>query len=328
MHHHQPIVTVAQLGIGPIGAEIARLVLTKPRLRLVAAVDTDPEKVGHDLGEVIGLGRTVGIVVTDRLDVKADVVCHSTGSRLENELPVITALLEKGCHVISTCEELAYPVDQSIRETLQKTARSNSVTLLGTGVNPGFVMDKLPLTLTAACEEVRGIAIERVVDASKRRAPLQRKVGAGMTPEEFGKAVAAGRIRHTGLKESLLMLANGLDLALESVSEESIEPVLATTDVDTGVLRVSKGNAAGVHQAISATAKNGATIRLDLKVYVGAEKSSDTIVISGKPDIRAIVDGGVHGDTATAAMVVNVIPRVLMAHPGLLSMDDIPVSFR
>jgi 4-hydroxy-tetrahydrodipicolinate reductase len=328
MHHHQQVVRVAQFGVGPIGAEIARVILTKPWLELVAAVDTDPEKTGRDLGDVIGLGRNVGVVVTERLDVDAEVVCHSTGSSLRNELSVLTALLGRGCHVISTCEELSYPVDPELRETLQKAARSNGVTLLGTGVNPGFVMDKLPLTLTAACEEIHGVEISRVVDASKRRAPLQRKVGAGMTPEEFRKGVSAGKIKHMGLRESLLMLANGLDLELESVSEELIEPVIADADVDTGVLKVAAGQAAGVHQTISARAVNGTTLSLDLRMYVGASKSSDTVVISGKPEIRAVVEGGVHGDTATAAMVVNAIPRVMLAHPGLLSMDDIPVSFR
>lgn len=328
MRHHQPVVTIAQLGVGPIGSEIVRLAMTKPWLRVVAAVDTDPGKVGRDLGEVIGLGRDIGVVVTDRLTTRADVVCHSTSSRLADELPVLTTLLENGSHVISTCEELSYPVDQSIRESLQKTARSKGVTLLGTGVNPGFVMDKLPLTLTAACEDVRGIEIRRVVDASKRRAPLQRKIGAGMTVAEFHEGVAAGRIRHTGLRESLLMLANGLDLELETISDELVEPVIAKGKIDTGILEVAAGHAAGIHQSISARAANGVTLDLDLRVYVGAEKTSDTIVIHGKPDIRAVIEGGVHGDTAAAAMVVNAIPRVLGAHPGLLSMDDIPVSFR
>jgi 2,4-diaminopentanoate dehydrogenase len=328
MHPHQHTVTVAQFGIGPIGAEIARLILTKPWLQLVAAVDADPAKVGRDLGEVIGLGRTVGVVVTERLEVAAEVICHSTGSRLADELAVLTSLLARGSHVISTCEELAYPVDQDIRESLQKTARSHAVTLLGTGVNPGFVMDKLPLTLTAACEQVRGIEIERVLDASRRRAPLQRKVGAGLSPAAFREEVAAGRMRLVGLRESLLMLANGMHLELASVSSERIEPVIAKEDVDTGVLRVARGSVAGIHQTIGATAVNGTTFSLDIRIFVGAEPSSDTILIHGIPDIKAVIEGGVHGDTATAAMVVNAIPRVLHTHHGLLSMDDIPVGFR
>lgn len=328
MHPHQHTVTVAQFGIGPIGGEIARLILTKPWLKLVAAVDNDPGKVGRDLGDVIGLGHRVGVVVTDRLDARAEVICHSTGSRLADELSVLAALLARGSHVISTCEELAYPVDQDIRESLQKTARSHAVTLLGTGVNPGFVMDKLPLTLTAACEQVRGIEIERVLDASKRRAPLQRKVGAGLSPAAFREEVAAGRIRLVGLRESLLMLANGMHLELGSVSSERIEPVIAKEDVDTGVIRIARGNVAGIHQAIGAKAFNGTTFSLDIRIYAGAETSSDTIRIHGIPDIKAVIEGGVHGDTATAAMVVNAIPRVLTAHHGLLSMDDIPVGFR
>ncbi len=328
MHHHKSTVSVAQIGVGPIGAEIVRLILTKPWLKLVAAVDKDPEKVGRDVGEALGMERRVGVVITQDLEVPAEVVCHSTGSRLDGELPLLVELLERGCHVISTCEELSYPVDMEIREALQKTARSNSVTLLGTGVNPGFVMDKLPLTLTAACEEVHSIEINRVVDASKRRAPLQRKVGAGMTVAAFREAAAAGRIKHMGLKESLLMLANGLALELDSVSDETIDPMVATSDLDTGVLKVKSGEAAGVHQTISAKATDGTALSLDLKMYVGAETPADTVIIKGTPDIHAVIDGGVHGDTATAAMVVNAIPRVLAAHPGLLSMDDIPVSFR
>jgi 4-hydroxy-tetrahydrodipicolinate reductase len=124
------------------------------------------------------------------------------------------------------------------------------------------------------------------------------------------------------------MLANGLDLELATISEEIIEPVIAAADFDTGVLKVRKGEVAGVHQTISAGAANRTRLSLDLRMYVGAEKSRDTIVIKGLPDIKAVIEGGVHGDTATAAMVVNAIPRVLNAHPGLLSMDDIPVSFR
>jgi 2,4-diaminopentanoate dehydrogenase len=183
--------TVAQYGIGPIGAEIARLLLTKTWVKLAAAVDIDPNKIGKDLGEVIGLGREVGVKVTADLPGKVDVVCHSTGSRLREVAGQLRSLLEKGSHVVSTCEELSFPLDGKIREELQHVARSGNVTLLGTGVNPGFVMDKLPLTVTSVCQEVKSVEIIRIQNASTRREPLQRKVGAGMTDSEFRAAVAS-----------------------------------------------------------------------------------------------------------------------------------------
>lgn len=326
MNPVQPI-TVAQYGIGPIGAEIARLLLTKPWLRVVAAVDVDPNKIGKDLGEVIGLDREVGIKVTAELTTKADVVCHSTGSRLRDVSGQLKDLLERGSHVVSTCEELSFPLDQQIREELQQIARTKNVTLLGTGVNPGFVMDKLPLTVTSVCQRIDSVEIIRIQNASTRREPLQRKVGAGMTPDEFRAAVAAGKIKHMGLRESLMMVGKGLGAEFESVSEEKIEPIIAEREVKTQYLTCAAGQVAGVNQTIYGRGK--INVSLELRMYVGAEDvAADRVIVHGVPDVEMVIKGGVHGDRATAAMVVNSIPRVVSARPGVLTMDDIPVSFR
>jgi 4-hydroxy-tetrahydrodipicolinate reductase len=320
-------ISVAQYGIGPIGAEIARLLLTKPWVKLVAAVDIDPNKIGKDVGEVIGLGREVGLKVTPEIEGKPEVVCHSTGSRLTEVHAQLRALLEHGCHVVSTCEELSFPIDRSIREELQKVARGHNVTLLGTGVNPGFVMDKLPLTLTAVCQDIQSVDIIRIQNASTRREPLQRKVGAGMTVAEFRAAVDAGKIKHMGLHESLLMVGNGLGVEFEQVSDEKIDPIVAEREVVTQYLRVAPGQVAGVHQTIDGRGR--INVRLELRMYVGAEDvAADRVIVKGVPDLQLEIKGGVHGDRATAAMVVNAIPRVISARPGVLTMDDIPVSFR
>ena len=322
----QPI-AVAQYGIGPIGAEIARLLFTKPWLKVVAAVDIDPDKIGKDLGEVIGLGRETGVRITPALDVKADVVCHSTGSRLVEVTNQLKDLLGRGAHVVSTCEELSFPLDAAIREDLQHAARANNVTLLGTGVNPGFVMDKLPLTITSVCQDVKSVEIIRIQNASTRREPLQRKVGASMTVDEFRAAVGAGKIKHMGLKESLIMVGNGLGVEFTEVSEEKIEPIIAGREVVTQYLRVAPGQVAGVHQTIYG--KGRIDVSLELRMYVGAEDlAADRVIVRGVPDVEMEIKGGVHGDRATAAMVVNSIPRVVQARPGVLTMDDIPVSYR
>jgi 2,4-diaminopentanoate dehydrogenase len=326
MNPMQPV-TVAQYGIGPIGAEITRLLLAKPWVKLVAAVDIDPAKVGKDVGPIIGLDREVGVKVTSQLNVKADVVCHSTGSRLRDVSAQLKALLERGSHVVSTCEELSFPLDREIREELQKTARAANVTLLGTGVNPGFVMDKLPLTLTSVCQRVDRLTIIRVQNASTRREPLQRKVGAGMTVGQFRTAVASGKIKHMGLRESLMLVGNGMGAEFEEVTDEKIEPIVAEREVVTQYLKVAPGQVAGVHQTIEGRGK--IAVSLELKMFVGAEATAaDRVIVKGIPDLEMEIKGGVHGDRATAAMVVNSIPRVIAARPGVLTMDDIPISFR
>ena len=322
----QPV-NVAQYGIGPIGAEIARLLLTKPWVRLVAAVDIDPKKIGRDVGEVIGLDREVGVKVTADLNAKCDVVCHSTGSRLREVSAQLKDLLSRGCHVVSTCEELSFPLDAAVREDLQQVARANNVTLLGTGVNPGFVMDKLPLTVTSVCQRVDEVQIIRIQNASTRREPLQRKVGAGMTTQEFRAAVDAGKIKHMGLRESLMLVGNGLGVEFDKVSEEKIEPIVAQREIVTQYLKVAPGQVAGVHQTIDGRGK--INVSLELRMYVGAEDvAADRVIVKGIPDVEMEIKGGVHGDRATAAMVVNAIPRVVVARPGVLTMDDIPISFQ
>jgi hypothetical protein len=322
----QPV-SIAQYGIGPIGAEIARLLLTKKWVRLVAAVDIDPNKIGKDLGDVIGLGRNAGVAVTSELQGKPEVVCHSTGSRLREVAPQLRALLEAGCHVVSTCEELSFPLDNALREELQQVARANNVTLLGTGVNPGFVMDKLPLTITSVCQDIKSVEIVRIQNASTRREPLQRKVGAGMTPEEFRSAVDAGKIKHMGLRESLMMVGSGLGVEFDSVSDEKIEPIVAPREIVTQYLKVAPGQVAGVHQTIEGRGR--IDVSLELRMYVGAEDvAADRVIVRGTPDVEMEIKGGIHGDRATAAMVVNAIPRVISARPGVLTMDDIAISFR
>src|ERR1051325_6595518 len=322
----QPI-SVAQYGIGPIGAEIARLLLSKPWVRLVAAVDIDPNKIGRDVGEVIGLGREVGVKVTPQIEGKPEVVCHSTGSRLRDVTGQLKDLLGRGCHVVSTCEELSFPLDLEVCEELQRTAHANNVTLIGTGVNPGFVMDKLPLTLTSVCQDIKQVDIIRIQNASTRREPLQRKVGASMTTEEFRSAVDAGKIKHMGLRESLMMVGNGLGVEFESVSDEKIEPIVADREIVTQYLKVAPGQVAGVHQTIEGRGR--INVSLELRMYVGAQDvAADRVIVRGTPDVEMEIKGGIHGDRATAAMVVNAIPRVISARPGVLTMDDIPVSFR
>jgi len=325
-------IRVVQYGLGPIGQELARLVVRRPGLALVGGIDIAPDLMGQELGEVLGL-EPVGVLVSDDAGgvlagSKPDVVLHATGSSLEQVVPQIETVIKQGASVISTCEELVWPFIRypELSQRLDQLARQRRVSVLGAGVNPGFVMDKLAITLMGACQEVRGVHIERVVDAARRREPLQRKVGAGLSVASFEKLAAAGKVRHVGLTESAYMVSNVLGLK-EIVVTEDIRPVIAEQDMRTDYLTVHRGEVAGVEQVATITVDNEEKIRLSLRIYIQAEEF-DHIAIDGVPPINMTIAGGVHGDRATAAIVVNCIPAVLDARPGLRTMVEIPLRYR
>ena len=325
-------IRIIQFGIGPIGAAIVRLIASKQNARIVGAIDIDPAKVGKDLGRVVGLDRDLGVVVSNSasevLAVDADVVVHSTSSYLNDVKDQLFQCLDAKHNVVSSCEELSYPLRKypELSAELNKRAKQNSVTLHATGVNPGFVMDKLALTLSSVCQKVDTVRVTRVVDASKRRLPLQKKVGAGMTEQQFKQEVDAGRIKHHGLPESAGLIADGMGIPVDQISEV-IEPVMAESDVTTEYLTVKKGQVAGVRQVCRATHNGEEKLYLELRMYVGAKDPADTISIKGAPDLTLTIPGGTHGDLATAAAIVNAIPAVVNANAGLKTVADIPVKF-
>jgi 4-hydroxy-tetrahydrodipicolinate reductase len=324
-------VRIIQYGVGPIGSAIVRALLERAGATIVGAIDIAAEKIGRDLGEVVG-APPLGIRVSDRAEEvlahKADVVVHSTSSYFEQVFDQLLACVRAGSHVVSTCEELAYPFRKypELSRRLDEAARAAGVAVLGTGVNPGFVMDKLVVTLATVCHRPERVLVRRIVDASQRRLPLQKKIGAGMTVEEFHEAVAAGRIRHVGLPESVALIADGLGIDVEAISE-TIEPILAEEEVRTEYLQVRKGQVAGVRQIARGLANGQERIHLDLQMYVGAKNPVDEIRLFGTPEISLQIPGGTPGDLATAAVVVNAIPLVLQAPPGLRTVVDIPVRF-
>lgn len=306
------------VGCGPIGCRVAAMAAGRPDIELVGAVDVDPGKLGRDVGE-LGNSESLGVSVSDDAadlvsKTKPDVAFHATGSSFRAVYPQIAGLLEAGVNVVSTCEELSYPYrrEPGLAGELDRLAKKNGVTVLATGINPGFLMDTWPLFMTAVCQEVKSIKAVRVQDASSRRLPFQQKIGAGCTPEEFRQRVAAGTLRHVGLEESIAMIAAGLGFELDDISE-TIEPVMADGQV-AGVRQVGRGMRGGRE-----------VITLEFVASLGAPESYDAVKIEGTPDLEVRIPGGVHGDLGTAAVVVNAARRVVEAPPGLLCMKDMPV---
>jgi len=325
-------IRVIQYGVGPIGASLVRLMRQKQAIEVIGAIDTDPAKTGRDLGEVAGASDAPwGVEIsadTDVLGEAADVVVHSTSSRLPAVMDQLTASLSAESCVVSTCEELAYPYRKypDLAAKLDREAKSWGVALVGTGVNPGFVMDKLVLTLAAAAQRIDSVRVTRTVDASKRRLPLQRKVGAGLSAEEFKEQVAAGTIKHHGLPESIAMVADGFGFEIDEITE-TIEPVIAREDFRTEFLEVGAGRAAGVHQIARGISGGKEKIYMELMMYVGAPESNDKIELRGEPNLVLTIPGGTHGDIATAALVVNTIPQILATPAGFKTSRDLPLCF-
>jgi 4-hydroxy-tetrahydrodipicolinate reductase len=323
-------VKIVQYGVGPIGVEVAKYALKKKGTEFVGAVDIDPNKVGRDLGEFT-VGRKIGVTITGDADellkrTRPDVVLHSTGSYVKDVKSQLLQIMKTGSDIVSTCEELSYPFlkNAKIAKELDAKARRNKVTVLGTGVNPGFVMDTLVLTTTGVCQDVKKLRASRIQDASYRRLPFQKKIGAGLSPAEFERKVAEGTIKHVGFPESVAMIAAGLGWKLDRI-EEKIEPKLAERTVGSEYLKVEAGQVAGLNQTASGILNEEPVIILNLQAYLGCPDSREWIVIDGQPPIDLTIKGGVHGDIATAAVVVNCIPRVLNSEPGLMTMKDLPV---
>jgi 4-hydroxy-tetrahydrodipicolinate reductase len=243
---------------------------------------------------------------------------------MEQVHPQLVEIIRAGLNIVSTCEELAYPWAQhpALAEELDKLAQKHGVTVLGTGVNPGFAQDTIAIAATGVCQDVKHITVTRTVEAGERRPQLQQKVGAGLSVAEFEEKAKGREIRHVGLEESLTMVAHALGWQLDKVTE-TIEPVVAEKPVKSQFVEVKRGQVSGVHQVARGFKGGQERIVLHLYMHLGTENPGDSVVIEGTPDIQLTIKG-IHGDLATAAMAVNAVPKVVSAPPGLVTMKDLP----
>lgn len=328
---HEKIRTI-HYGIGAIGAEVVRLALNRPEIEIVGAIDTNTAKAGRDLGEATGVGRPLGVTVSYEAepvlkDVYADVVVHCTGSSLTQVYPQLMSIVSSEKSVVSSCEELAFPWIRypDISAKLDRRARDTGVRVLGTGVNPGFLMDLLPLVLATACQQVKSIRVTRVVDVAKRRIQLQRKAGVGLSVQGFQQGANDGALGHVGLRESLFMVCDTIGWRLDDTTE-TLEPVIARERVKTEYFSVERGYVVGLRQSARGVTAGREVIRLDLEMSLGAKDPHDSIEIEGQPPIKVHIPGGVQGDLATAAIITNCVPAVARSRTlGLLSMRDMPL---
>jgi hypothetical protein len=319
-------------GLGPIGLQAARLAACKPGIEVVGAVDVREDLVGRSFRDVLGGDASVAGTVTRDLAgalaaSKPHVAIVTTSSHLPEVRDQLATIVSAGVNVVSATEELLYPPLHSpaVAEELDLLARENQATIIGTGINPGFIMDLLPTTLSGLCQDIERVEVVRIVDAAQRRAPLQAKVGATLSPEEFERRAEAGDIGHVGLIESIAFVASAFAWEIDRIEEE-LRPVVAEHVVESDYFAVQPGQVAGIRHSGRGYRGDHEYLSLRLEMYLGAQFPRDAVRIYGTPPIHLEIAGGVHGDLATCAALVNSVPGALAARPGLLSLRDVPVA--
>jgi hypothetical protein len=324
------LIGVIQYGLGPIGQSIVRDITQKAGFRILGAIDVDEQKVGKDLGELVGFETPFGVKVSSNSkevlsNEEAQLVILSTVSSLIDCYPQIEETIQSHKSLISTCEELVYSwlTHPDLSRRIDELAKKNGVAILGTGVNPGFIMDYVPLVVSGICKNVNRIKIFRIQDASLRRLSFQTKIGAGLKIAEFEKRQHKKQIRHVGLTESIHMIAGGLGWELDKTTDETF-PILAESTVESSFIKVPAGNVKGMRQIGKGFRNGEEIITLEMVMALGQDNPRDVIEIEGTPNVRLFFEGGVHGDIATTAIVVNSIPQLLKLSPGLKTMRDMP----
>ena len=325
-------IKVVNYGLGVIGLKLVEQILLKNKFKIVGAIDIAEELVGKDLGEVIGIDKHLGIKISNNpnkilSETKPDIVVHATRSYMKQVFDQLSEIIKNKVNIVSTCEELSYPhiTSPDLSQKLDKMAKQEGIIILGTGINPGFLMDYLPIVLTGPSRKVDKIEVSRQINASIRRIPFQKKIGAGLTLEDFHNNMEKGIITgHVGLEQSIGMIAAALKWKLDNISIGASEPIISQEGVSSDAITVKKGNVCGVKQKANGIKNGKEVISLDFRAYLGAEEEFDEIKIEGIPNINQRITPCIHGDIGTISMIINAIPRVIEASPGLKTMKDFP----
>ena len=325
------MIKVIQIGFGPLGVQTAKFIAKKSTIKTVAVVDNDPDlynkninDFSSDLDNKICISNSVNEALNN-INEKPDVAIITTVSSLKEIYNQINEVVKHNINIISTCEELSYPwkTDPALSKKLNDLCKLNNVACLGTGVNPGFLMDYLPSVLSTVCKEINKIRIYRVQDASFRRIPFQKKIGAGLDLSEFKNKELEGTLRHVGLTESLHLLAKSLNFDIDNVTE-TLNPVICKSDLN-GSINIKKGCARGVEQIAYGYLNSEVVIEMQFKAAVGESRSFDRIEVDGIPSFVSEIGGGINGDIATCSIAINSIKSIMKASPGLHTMADIAV---
>ena len=317
---NEPLPVIVQ-GLGPIGVRIVEAALAAPFLKVVGAVEINPEMVGRPLADVVEGAPDITIrdsIVAARADAPSDdtILIHCTGSYLDRVSPQIEEALRAGLHVVSTCEELTFPYERhaEIASALDALAQRAERTVVATGVNPGFLMDALPASLISISHSIQSVSVRRVQDPSRRRVPFQQKVGMGLSPAQWDERRDAGGFGHVGLVESARLLGDALGWTLTDWQHDMVPCRAAGQELVQGTLETLRG-----------TASDGRFVDLHFEANAAVDEEYDEIVVDGTPPLKLRFDGGVFGDDATAAAVLRAARVIPNTRRGLVTVLDLPL---
>ena len=308
---------VVLCGLGAIGTEVLNYLLER-RHEVVGVVDSAPEKAGRTVAEVTGL--PLGIVIQPSLESvptgDAEVAVFTTRSRISDMQQDIIRAAAARLDVVTTSEEMAFPEHAGVEAAreMDAVAKEKGVTIVGVGVNPGFVMDWVPAVVASASKNPTSIHIVRSVDVGRRRRQLQSKTGVGLSKARFDKDISEGKLGHVGLVESAHLIALSLGKELTEIKHD-VFPVLGSEDYVMGVRQFVEGRAGACQ------------IRLDLEMTM-TSADFDVVEVRGDPNLKLRFEKGVFGDSATVALTVHAVERVGWARPGLITILDLPLSGR
>lgn len=327
-------IRVLQWGLGAMGSGMARLALKKSGLKIVAAVDGYEGYNGKDLGEILGVENT-GVIVSNQPETvldkeKVDLVVIATTSWTEKQMPDLRKILKAGINCISIAEEMSTPEAQSpeLAKELDELAKANGVSILGTGVNPGYVLDLMVVMLSGGCHDVERIEASRVNDLSPYGPTVMETQGVGTSPEAFRAGVEAGTIvGHVGFPESIRMISDAIGLDVDRI-EEIREPIVSKVRRETPHVVIEPGMVAGCAHIGIGYRGDKEVIRLihpqQVHPQLEGQDTGDYINIYGTPEVHMAITPEYAGGIATQGIAVNMIPHVFAASPGLKRMIDLP----
>lgn len=321
-------------GLGAMGSGMAQMLMRKEGVKIVAAISGSGSKKGRDLGEMLG-EKPSGVIITDNQEEafaqKPDIVLINTASFVKEVFPQIKVSLEHGANVITIAEEMSYPWASSVElsNEIDRMAKEAGKTVLGTGINPGFVLDTLVIALTGICRDVKHIYAKRVNNLAPFGPTVMRTQGVGTTVREFEEGLARGEIvGHVGFQQSARLIGRALGWEIDKVIEER-EPIITRVERKTKYAHVMPGNVAGCRHTARAFCHGKEVIFLEHPQQICPEaegvETGDYITIEGDPPVNLSIKPEIPGGIGTIAIACNMIPSVVMARPGLLTMADLPV---
>jgi 4-hydroxy-tetrahydrodipicolinate reductase len=325
---------IVSWGLGAMGRGIAKNIIESKDMKIVGAIDLNPEYIGKDIGEITK-AKNIGINITNEKEIiektNPDLVVIATSSFVKDVLPQIEYAVKNHCNVVTIAEEMAHPFDlhKEEAEYMDSLAKRFGVTILGTGVNPGFVLDTLIIALTGVCNKVNKIVARRINDLSPFGKTVMETQGVGTTPEEFEEGLKKGTIvGHIGFPQSIAMIARALGWNITKIEQER-KPIISNVHRETPVVKVEPGMVAGCNHSAKAYINGEVVIEMQhpqqIHPHLEGVETGDYIEIYGDPDIKLAIKPEIPGGKATIAIATNMIPIVINAEPGLKTMADLPV---